>query len=251
MLSFTQTELAFTLTNIYAPSDHRDSPDFLEGLVELASHVSGPWILAGDFNLLRDSHDKNTAPFNLALAASFNNTINQLQLLGLPLLDQLFTWTNNRTTPTLARLDRILLNNDMNHLFANMSLTSLTRINSDHTPLLTTISTTIPKPSSFHLDTAWLHYSCFLPVVLPAWFSSLNLGSASAHLAGSLKSVRHVAKVWHKGKFTPPLIIHNCKILIYLFDVLEESRILSVAACLLRHACQDQLATKIKARAAY
>lgn len=89
--------LSVTVTNIYAPSDHRDTPLVLNKLTDLNPLVSSPWLIAGDFNLLRHISDKDNNNFDLALATSFNNTINTLDLLELPLLDQLFTWTNNRS----------------------------------------------------------------------------------------------------------------------------------------------------------
>ncbi|TVU02265.1 hypothetical protein EJB05_52261, partial [Eragrostis curvula] len=109
-LTSTSSDLHLTVTNVYAPADHRDSQTFLDDLVELASHVSGPWLHAGDFNLLRDTADKNNERFDFALAAAFNDAINQLNLIELPLLDRLFTWSNKRASPTLARLDRVFIN---------------------------------------------------------------------------------------------------------------------------------------------
>ncbi|TVU21770.1 hypothetical protein EJB05_31429, partial [Eragrostis curvula] len=195
VLSSNTTDLSLTITNVYAPSDHRDSRQFLDGLAELAGHIAGPWLVVGDFNLVRDLSDKNNNSFNANLAAAFNSTLHSLALLELPLLDRLFTWTNNRSSPTLARLDRVFINNDFASLCPNTTLSSLPRITSDHTPFLATISTTIPKPSSFRFDTSWLRYPDFLPAVLPAWYSTHSPGNASGHLAGSLKAVRHAAKI--------------------------------------------------------
>ena len=42
VLSSTVTNILFSVTNVYAPSDHRDSVPFLEDLSELAPLVSGP-----------------------------------------------------------------------------------------------------------------------------------------------------------------------------------------------------------------
>ncbi|TVU26819.1 hypothetical protein EJB05_29384, partial [Eragrostis curvula] len=190
-LHSTTTDLAITITNVYAPSDHRDSQIFLDGLIELAPHITGPWILAGDFNLVRDAADKNNDAINLGLADAFNSTINQLQLMELSLLDCL---VHLRSSPTLARLYHVFLNLDINSLCPNNTLTSITRTTSDHIPLLVTISTAIPKPSIFRFDVAWFQHNDFLPAVLPAWYSTQSPGRSSGHLVGSLKSARHAAK---------------------------------------------------------
>ncbi|PUZ68099.1 hypothetical protein GQ55_3G488300 [Panicum hallii var. hallii] len=55
VLTSTVTDILFTITNVYAPADHRDSLTFLEDFANLAPHVSGSWLLAGDFNLLREN----------------------------------------------------------------------------------------------------------------------------------------------------------------------------------------------------
>ena len=64
--SSTESQHQFTITNVYAPSDHRDSKVFLEDLLELRPHIKGAWILAGDFNLIRDAADKNSGHVNHA-----------------------------------------------------------------------------------------------------------------------------------------------------------------------------------------
>lgn len=59
VLSSTSSDLVHTVTNVYGPADHRDSALFLESLGELALHISGPWLITRDFNLVRSAADKN------------------------------------------------------------------------------------------------------------------------------------------------------------------------------------------------
>lgn len=124
--------------------------------------MDGSWIIAGDFNLLRDEEDKNNENFNHTLATTFNNTIDSLALMELPLLDRLQTWTNNRAEPTLTHLDRVFLNMEMTNTYPNTTLTTLSRTTSDHTPLLASISTTLPKPHTFRFETpgCYTKFSC-------------------------------------------------------------------------------------------
>ena len=134
--------------------------------------------------------------------------------------------------------------------FPNSSLCSPPKPTSDHTSLLLNISTTIPKSNIFLFENAWLKHRDFLPTVLPAWSDGLSQG-ATCSLARSLKAVRCAAKVWARGKCTPPALIQNCKFVIYLFDVLEEERSLSAGERTLRLQCQDRLALALRERAAY
>ena len=184
----------FTLTNVYAPSDHRDSFQFLLDLDEIAAQISGNWVLAGDFNLTRGASDNSNGSIDARLANAFNNAIHKLGLIDIPLLDKLFTWSNHRDTPTLARLDRFFFNSGMSSPFPNSSLMSAPKPTSDHTPIRLTISTSIPKPNIFRFENAWLHHQDFLPSVLPAWHGNTS-DDAAGTLVGSMKAVRCAAKV--------------------------------------------------------
>jgi exonuclease III len=107
--SFTSafSEHNFSVMNVYAPSDHRYSYLFLSSLSDFAPSFHGPWALAGDFNLIRSRQDKNTAISNSALVSAFNDKINEIGLLEIPLSGSRYTWTNKRDVPTLARLDSL------------------------------------------------------------------------------------------------------------------------------------------------
>ncbi|CAN6162275.1 unnamed protein product [Urochloa humidicola] len=251
VLSSTTSDHLLTVTNVYTPSDHRDSAEFLDGLRELKPHVQGPWLLAGDFNLIRSAADKSGAAPDARLCAAFNAAIDDLGVIELPLLDKLFTWSNKRSTPVLTRLDRVFVNVDQCRSYPNTSLTSVPRPTSDHTPILASLATTIPKANLFRFENAWLRNQSFLPAVLPSWHDAPPHADAAGLLAGHLKSTRAAAKVWARRNRAPPLIIPNCKFIILLLDYYEDLRILSADECCARALCQDRLALAIKERAAY
>jgi len=96
LLQSSASDDRLAITNVYGPSDHSLTDQFLTDLTGVASSISAPWLLIGDFNLTRSPSDKNNANFNFSLASRFNQTIDALQLFELPLLDHLFTWTNKR-----------------------------------------------------------------------------------------------------------------------------------------------------------
>jgi hypothetical protein len=226
-LSSPLTNTALTITNVYAPSNHQDSPAFLAELADLLPSISGPWLLVGDFNLLRGTADKNQGHLDNHLCSLFNNTLDCLGVVELQLQDCLFTWSNMRSAPTLARLDRAFVNNDHTSSFPSTSLTTLPRLASDHKPLLVSMSTSIPKSRIFRFENAWLHHPLFLPEVLPAWHQETPCPDAAGRLAGKLKRVRAAAKRWARQHRIPPSLIPNCRFLILLLDCLEEHRCLS------------------------
>jgi exonuclease III len=239
------------ITNVYAPSDHRDTPAFLDILLEIGASISGPWLIVGDFNLIRDAKDKNTGTVNQLLCNQFNDVIHNLSLAELPLLDCLYTWSNKRRSPILARLDRAFTNATFNNVFPSALLTSSVRITSDHKPIIATMSTTVPKSNSFRFENAWLKKPGFLPSILPAWRCLSGSTDAAGRLASCLKSTRSAVKVWARRNRAPPQILPNCKFIILMFDFLEEERWLSDAEMQVRELCRNRLQQHIKEMAAY
>ena len=165
------SNLDFSVTNTYGPSDRAGSIPFLNGLREFTAQnlIQGPWILLGDFNLVRCAADKNNAQFSVSLSNAFNETIQALRLSEVSLSDRLFTWTNGQPHPILARLDRVFTTNDLDLIFPLTCLSSLPKPTSDHTPLLLSLSTNIPKSGFFRFERAWLRHQSFLPTVLAGW----------------------------------------------------------------------------------
>lgn len=85
-LNFLADESMLTLTNIYAPARREDRPLFFTELTNVASTITGPWILIGDFNLIRSAEDKNSHSFDASEANHFNDLINNLGLIEIPLV---------------------------------------------------------------------------------------------------------------------------------------------------------------------
>ena len=140
------SNLHFAVTNVYGPLDHSLIDLFLRDLHDVAATINDPWLLIGDFDLTRSPNDKNSMTFNANLASRFNQAVDTLQLVKLPLLDRMFTWTNKRAEPTLSRLDRAFFNLSFGEIFPATSLTSGCRPTSDHNPIIASIQTNIPKP---------------------------------------------------------------------------------------------------------
>ena len=167
-------------------------------MLALAPLIRGPWVIVGDFNLIRYPFEKNNSNFDRGLAALFNSLIRDMGWFDLPLHDRHFTWTNGQASPVLAWLDRVFFNSDWNSLFPDSSLTSLSRPTSDHHPLLVRASTTIPKPSNFCFENSWLLDPFFLPSVLDSWVGRGAPRNGALDLAACIKSFRAAAKVWKK-----------------------------------------------------
>jgi len=95
-------DATFSITNVYGPCDHGTKLDFLDSLKTVADSIHGAWLIFGDFNLIRSPNEKSNDNFNSTEAGWFNEFISELGLQDIPLLDRLYTWSNNHDSPTLS-----------------------------------------------------------------------------------------------------------------------------------------------------
>lgn len=210
-----------TVTNVYAPTVHSEKTRFLDELASLARDVSGPWLIFGDFNLTRTPSDKNKGPFNFHEANLFNEMINNVGLIEIPLVERAYTWSNKRENPTLVRLDRCLVNLDWDDSFPNTCLASLTRDASDHVPLLLTASTTIPKGGCFRFENSWHRHQAFKESMRSVIASTIN-GRPGKSFIARLKSCRKAGRNWARRLRPINQRENDTKVLLDALDRLEE-----------------------------
>lgn len=82
---------------------------------------------------------------------------------------RLFTWSNERSHPTLERIDRAFVSLEWEDKFPNADLRPLSSDASDHIPLL--LHTTI-QPSAhrrFHFEAFWPRLPGYLETIAAAW----------------------------------------------------------------------------------
>ena len=82
------------LTCVYGPQGDNNKISFLQELREVKAACPGPWLVLGDFNLIKSSEDKNTGIINNAMMGRFRRWINDLELKDLPLAGRKYTWSN-------------------------------------------------------------------------------------------------------------------------------------------------------------
>lgn len=186
-----------TVTNVYGPTSHDDKPAFLAELLDIADSISEPWVIMGDFNLIRFPGEINNDNFDASEANLFNDTINSLEIVEIPLVDRAYTWSNKRDVPTLVRLDRVFVNLMWDAAFPNTALSSLTRYASDHVPLLLHAYTKTPKGCCFRFENAWLHHQSFKEAI-NAKLDNPSRGSSEKSFVKLLKNCRHVCRSWAK-----------------------------------------------------
>lgn len=124
------------LTSFYGPQEDGDKILFLEELEAIRDACDGPWALTWDFNLILSEADKNNDRIDRANLRHFRRTVAVLELQDLHLHGRSFTWSNESDSPTLVRLDRVLVSIDWDERLPNTHLRGLGSDTSDHCALL-------------------------------------------------------------------------------------------------------------------
>lgn len=80
-----------------------------------------------------------------------------------------YTWTNKQLNPVQSVLDRVFVNNSWEDLFPLVRVQALSRIGSDHNPLV--VDTGAPErcTRNFRFEPAWLLQDDFAPRVVSKW----------------------------------------------------------------------------------
>lgn len=103
-------------------------------MANFCSHVSVPYIVGGDFNILRHSGEKNKKMVTSQYVDRFNSVINTMCLREIHIEGGMYTWSNNQSHPTLEKLDRVLMSCDWEDMFLLVTVRKLVRDVSDHNP---------------------------------------------------------------------------------------------------------------------
>lgn len=101
----------------------------------MCSDMSIPYIVGGDFNILRHCGEKNKKRSCHRSNDVFNSIINTLALREIYISGGKYTWSNNQAHPTLEKLDRILMFESWEDMFPLVSVSKLVREISDHNPI--------------------------------------------------------------------------------------------------------------------
>jgi hypothetical protein len=121
---------------VYGPADHSRTEDFLGELEREVTSSPLPVVVGGDFNLIRRQHDKSNEMVNWPRIRRFNDVIAAMALRKLNHAGARFMWRNNQLYPIRSVLDRVFVSPSWGTIILLCTLSAITRIGSDHNPLL-------------------------------------------------------------------------------------------------------------------
>jgi hypothetical protein len=101
---------SFKLTTVYGPTDNTAKEEFLNEAIAAKPTDDSKWLIIGDFNLIYQAEDKSNDNLDFRMMGIFRRALVTFQLKELKLQNRKYTWSNERESPTLVRLDRAFCN---------------------------------------------------------------------------------------------------------------------------------------------
>lgn len=109
---------------------------------------------------------------------------------------RLYTWTNGRDSPTLERLDRVLMSTEWSLQFPTHQLRCLSSDASDHVPLLLALATDGWGRPRFQFGNHWPSMDGFIDVVAMAWSCDTTGLDACRALDVRLRAAARALSSW-------------------------------------------------------
>lgn len=195
-------------------------------------------MIAGDFN----SEDKNNDNVNRAMVGRFRRFVNDLELKEIPLLGRRYTWSNERDSPTLVKLDRVLCTNDWEDLYPESLLQSAATEMSDHCPLILGLCEGIMGKKRFHSESFWPRLPGFFETVQHSWDVPVSTHCPLECISIKLKRLARALQSWSQkqtGKIKEQLalarhILHHLEM---AQDIRDLSRDENWLRCKLKRHC--------------
>lgn len=187
----------WNLINIYGTAQMEDKIEFLSELAAFCSKNTVPFIVGGDFNLMRDASEKNKVFLHNKHTDLFNTIINANSLREIRISGGKYTWSNNQMNPTLEVLDRVLMSREWELLFPTVTLQKKPREISDHNPLIMNTDSQAPKKFlSFHFELSWLKQPDFYEKVKKIWDEPTRDHDALGRFLFKMKKFKKFFKGW-------------------------------------------------------
>lgn len=155
--------------NLYSPCDYNEREVFWKDMEELKNWWDGPFCYGGDMNAVRNSDERNRGKGDSRNTSFLNNFIYDQELVDFPLLGGAYTWSDMQANPLLCRLDRFFRSVDFDVMFPEAVQMDLTRVISDHKPIMLVTKPGIQCKPYFKFENGWIHHNDFLRKVEECW----------------------------------------------------------------------------------
>lgn len=187
------------IINVYAPQKLRDKRLLWADLERVICFDNVYWIVAGDFNCVRDRSERRNSKFNALVSNEFNDFLDKVHLLEYALKGRKFTFiTGNKC----SRIDRIFVSANVVNDWANAEYRALSREGSDHCPLVLKTETRNFGPKPFRFFNSWFQRDGLNELVAQVCeMDTLAIGSGSYQvgLHQKLRRLKHGILEWKRA----------------------------------------------------
>jgi len=222
-------------TGVYGPQEDDEKVMFLQELRNIRALCNGAWLLGGDFNLIYQAADKNNANLDRAMMGRFRRFLDDMDLKEIPLLGRKYTWSNERRSPTLVRLDRAFCCGDWDNIFPDAVLQSTAAGVSDHCPLILGLKVSTSGKRRFHFESFWTKIPGFLDVVKLNWEAPVQSNCAVERLFIKLQRLSKGLQKWGQRKIgNIKAQLELAREILHRLEIERDSRALSEREELLR-----------------
>ncbi|WMV18962.1 hypothetical protein MTR67_012347 [Solanum verrucosum] len=221
-------DFSWHLSGVYGPNDREERKEVWWELGAVRSLFDGPWVIAGDFNVVRSPSEKKNCIRIKKAMEDFSDFIEDMELEDPPLIGGSFTWRKGDNYDTAARLDRFLFSEEWEVSFRKIKQTIMPRVTSNHNPLLLECGNWERSLSYFKFENWWLQTENFNERIKGWWDSEIFMGRPDYILACKLKSPKVKLKEWSRtAQGNLGLQKQNILNQLYDLDVIQAHRCLS------------------------
>ncbi|XP_060210626.1 uncharacterized protein LOC132637573 [Lycium barbarum] len=203
-LQFQDYSKDMVVTMVYAKCSEVERLQLWDNLYLLASNMTSPWLVGGDFNVLLNEEEKIGGQLVLPQEyEDFAFCLNSCELHEIPFKGSPFTWWNGRAANDciFKRLDRMLYNDIFQNWFGQLEVEHLSRTGSDHAPLLVSCGDQVQKfIKPFRFLKFWVEHDNFLDFVKQQWDTVLT-DDAFLSFKLKMKKLKTALSPWSKTTF--------------------------------------------------
>ncbi|KAK1300868.1 hypothetical protein QJS10_CPB13g01356 [Acorus calamus] len=193
-----QTGSKWGCSGVYGPHEDAERAALWEDLSDIRVRWNVPVAFMGDFNVLRRAEERNRGGEVTPAMATFSDWIEEEGLIDLPLSNHAFTWSNMREEPSLARLDRVLVDEEWESAHPNCYMQGLPRAVSDHIPLLLSSEVVRPAPGPFRFASWWCEVEGIEDLIRNSLNASASGLRGARQVAFKLCRLKRILRQWSR-----------------------------------------------------
>jgi hypothetical protein len=185
-------------------------------------------LIIGDFNMILRASEKSNENLDRANMRRFRDFVNEQELKECYMHGCLFTWSNERRSPTMSKIDRALVSVDWDLAFPDALIQAISSSVSDHAPLHLSMTAALRPKKRFKFETFWLQLEGFDDAVREGWKCGTEITDPFLRLDACFRNLAVHLQAWGDRKIgNLKLQIALANLIIHRFDAAQESRNLS------------------------